>query len=65
MHSDIIMNISAMLSVLKVTEEVMKLLNDTEVHTYVYHHYTYVLYALLVYYIMIMPVFLSILYPCL
>ena len=29
------MYISAMLSVLKVSEEVMKLLNDIEVHTYV------------------------------
>ena len=29
------MNESAMLSMLKVTEDVMKLLNDIEVHTYV------------------------------
>ena len=32
------MNISAMLIMLKVIEEVMKLLNDTEVHTYIYYH---------------------------
>ena len=30
------MNIRTMLSALKVTEEVMKLLNDTEVHIYMY-----------------------------
>ena len=29
------MNISAMLSMLKVTEEAMKLLNDIEVHSYI------------------------------
>ena len=38
------MNINALLTVLKVIDEVMKLLNDIEVHTYVYYHYTYILY---------------------
>ena len=32
------MNISTMLSALKVINEVMKLLNDIEVHTYIYYH---------------------------
>ena len=39
--SKLIMNISTMLSVLKVIKEVMKLLNEIEVHTYVYVHYHY------------------------
>ena len=39
------MNISASLSALKVINEVMKLLNDIEVHTYVYYHYTYIQYT--------------------
>ena len=40
-NSKVIMNISTMLSALKVTEEVMKLLKDIEVHTHVYYHYSY------------------------
>ena len=35
------MNIRTSLSALKVINEVIKLLNDIEVHTYVYYHYTY------------------------
>ena len=37
----LIINISAMLSALKVIKEVMKLINNFEVHTYVYYHNTY------------------------
>ena len=40
------MNISALLSALKVIDEVMKLLNNIEVHTYVYYHYTKLQYLL-------------------
>ena len=36
------MNISSLLSTLKVIDEVMKLLNDIEVHMYIYYHYTVV-----------------------
>ena len=50
------MNISALLSALKVINEVMKLLNDIEVHMLVCYHYTYNIY--------IMLAFLNILYPC-
>ena len=35
------MNMSTMLSMLKMIDEVMKLLNDIEIHTYIYYHYTY------------------------
>ena len=56
-----ILNISTMLSVLKVIEEVIKFLNDIEVHTYIHILSLYIQYALLVYYKMIM---LGILYPC-
>ena len=59
--SRLILNISTMLSVLKVIEEVMKLLNNIEVHTYIHILSLYIQYALLVYYKMIMPGILS---PC-
>ena len=35
------MNISTMLNALKVINKVMKLLNDIEVHMYVYYRYAY------------------------
>ena len=47
------MNISALLSVLKVIDEAMKFLNDIEVHTYIYYHYTYNINTQLIYYMMI------------
>ena len=40
--SRLIMHISAMLRAFKVIEEVMKLLNDIEVHTYVFYLINYV-----------------------
>ena len=40
------MNISAMLSKLKVTKEVMKLSNNIEVHTYILSLYMYIQYTL-------------------
>ena len=43
------MNISTLLSALKVIDVVMKLLNDIEVHTYVYYHYTYNMHINLLY----------------
>ena len=35
------MNISTILSALKVIEKMLKFLNDIELHMHVYYHYTY------------------------
>ena len=60
--SRLILNISTMLSVLKVIKEVIKFLkNNIEVRTYTHILSLYIQYALLVYYKMIMPGILS---PC-